>query len=178
MKGKCTWVTFVLLMGIPTSLVGSPPFSWDAHVSVGSPHGNPSLFVDKSNGNPHLLHGTPSSLWSSPRGSPPPSWDTQFLVDKSKRGSHPYWDTHVSVGSPHGNPIHCGHVQWESPPPSWDTQFLVDKSNRDPHLTLGHPTSSMGIPISFIGHPAKERLIYVIKLTRSNKNKIRKIQNN
>ena len=133
MKGKCTWVTFVLLMGIPTSLVGSPPFSWDAHVSVGSPHGNSSLFVDKSNGNPHLLHGTPSSLWSSPRGSPPPSWDTQFLVDKS---------------------------------------------NRDSHLTLGHPTSSMGIPISFIGHPAKERLIYVIKLTRSNKNKIRKIQNN
>jgi len=56
-----------------------------------------------------------------------------------------------------GHPVPCGQVQ------------------QDPHLTLGHPTSSTGIPIFFMGHPAKKRLIYVIELTRSNKNKIRKI---
>jgi hypothetical protein len=49
---------------------GVPTPYWDTHVSVGSPHGNPSLVVDMSNGNPHLLHGTPSSLWTSPTGPP------------------------------------------------------------------------------------------------------------
>ena len=72
------------------------------------------------------------------------------------------WDSHLFHGMPMclwvvlmGIPVSLWTSPMGSPPPSWDTQFLVDKSNRDPHLTLGHPTSPMGIPISFMGHPAK-----------------------
>jgi hypothetical protein len=126
-------------------------------VSVGSPHGNPSLFVDKSNGiptsfmghpvpcgqvqwDPHLLHGTPSSLWTSPRGSPPPSWDTQFLVDKSKGIPTSFM----------GHPAPCGQVQKGFPPHTGTPMYLWV-------VLMGIPVSlwtcPMGITTSFMGHP-------------------------
>jgi hypothetical protein len=111
-------------------------------VSVGSFYGNPSPFVDNSRGIPISFMGHPVPCGHVQKGSPSPSWDTQFLVDMSKRGPHllhgtpsslwtcpkgvptPYWDTHVSVGSPHGNP-----------------SLVVDMSNGNPHLLHGTPSS-------------------------------------